>query len=28
VIDNFEDKISGKDPQIDKAVEEILGQLK
>ena len=28
VINSFEDKINGRDPQIDKAVEEILKQLK
>ena len=28
VINSFEDKIGGKDPQIDKAVEEILSQVK
>jgi tricorn protease len=28
VVNSFEDKIGGKDPQLDKAVEEILGQLK
>lgn len=28
VINNFEDKLNGKDPQLDKAIEEILKQLK
>jgi tricorn protease len=28
VINSFEDKIGGRDPQIDRAVEEILGQVK
>jgi tricorn protease len=28
VINTFEDKVSGKDPQLDKAIEEILKQLK
>lgn len=28
VINTFEDKIGGKDPQLDKAIEEVLGELK
>jgi C-terminal processing protease CtpA/Prc/Tol biopolymer transport system component len=28
VVNTFEDKISGKDPQLDKAIEEIMAQLK
>jgi tricorn protease len=28
VIDTFEDKINGRDPQLDKAIEEVLGEVK
>jgi C-terminal processing protease CtpA/Prc len=28
VLNNFDDKLNGRDPQLDKAIEVILGQLK
>jgi len=28
VVNSFEDKINGRDPQLDKAIEEILKQIK
>jgi C-terminal processing protease CtpA/Prc len=28
VINTFEDKINGKDPQLDRAIEEVMNQLK
>jgi C-terminal processing protease CtpA/Prc len=28
VVNTFEDKISGKDPQLDRAIEEVMKQLK